>query len=170
MRMNKYLTSYQRYLLKKFGWYLLTFVVALGLNFLLPRLVPGNPVAEITAKVTLGMADSSKMDSIYQAFMDEFNLNEPLWKQFLLYIKGVLKGDLGTSFTMYPRKVFPIILDALPWSIGLMLPSLFIGWIVGNLLGAFAAYKKGIFDKVVFPITLFILKASLPTRSYTSIS
>ena len=153
--MKSLLTPYQKYLLRKFGWYFLTFIVALGLNFLLPRLIPGNPVAEITSKITKGMTDSSRMNAVYEAFMQEFKLDLPLGQQFIYYIKGVMAGDFGTSFTMYPKPVADIVFKALPWSIGLMIPALLIGWFLGNVLGAFAAYKKGIFDKVIFPIALF---------------
>lgn len=154
--MKKFLSPYQKYLSRKILWYFFTFIIALGLNFILPRLVPGNPVAYIVSKITKGMTDSSRMDSVYQQFINEFRLNMPLWKQFIFYVKDVLNGQLGTSFTMYPQKVSVIIMKSLPWSIALMLPSLLIAWIVGNILGAFAAYKKGIFDKILFPVSLFM--------------
>lgn len=154
--MKKLLSPYQKYLSRKVLWYVITFVIALGLNFLLPRLVPGNPISQIVAKITKGMTDSARMNTVYEQFTEEFRLNMPIWRQFIYYVSDVLKGDLGTSFTMYPKKVAPILFKALPWSVGLMLPALFVGWVLGNILGAFAAYKKGIFDKVLFPITLFM--------------
>jgi peptide/nickel transport system permease protein len=48
----------------------------------------------------------------------------------------------------------------LPWTIAIQLPSLIIGWIVGNILGAVAAYRKGIFDRTIFPLSLFF--SSIP--------
>jgi peptide/nickel transport system permease protein len=70
------------------------------------------------------------------------------------------KGDLGTSFQKYPKKVVDVIAQAVPWTIALQLPTILFGWIVGNVLGALAAYRRGIFDKVFFPVALLI--SSLP--------
>jgi len=154
------MSSYSKFFLKKTGWYLLTLIIALVLNFILPRLVEGNPVDVIVGRITKGMTDTDSIKNIYDNFMQEFRLDLPMWKQFLFYIGGVFKGDLGTSFTIYPRKVSEIISAAVPWTIGLQLPAILTGWFLGNILGAFAAYKKGIFDKVIFPATLFI--SSIP--------
>src|SRR5262249_5375673 len=65
-----------------------------------------------------------------------------------------LKGDLGTSILQYPRSVSDIIKSALPWTLALQLPTIVFGWIVGNMLGALAAYKRGIFDRFFYPIAL----------------
>lgn len=154
------MNNYMKYFLKKAGWYLLTLVIALVLNFVLPRLVEGNPVDVIVGRITKGMTDTDSIKNIYENFMKEFHLNEPMWKQFLLYLGGIFKGDLGTSFTIYPKKVTEIIGAAVPWTIGLQLPAILTGWFLGNVLGAYAAYKKNVFDKVVFPVALFI--SSIP--------
>ena len=65
-----------------------------------------------------------------------------------------LKGDLGTSFLNYPKKVVDIIKSAVPWTIALQLPSIVLAWFVGNILGALAAYRRGVFDKLFFPFAL----------------
>jgi peptide/nickel transport system permease protein len=75
-------------------------------------------------------------------------------EQFGSYIKMCLMGDLGTSFQKYPKKVVDIIKQAVPWTIALQLPTIIFGWIVGNVLGALAAYRRGVFDKVFFPVAL----------------
>lgn len=152
--------GFGKYVGKKLFWYLLTFCVALVLNFLLPRLIPGNPVDILLSQVTAGMADTAKATEMRQEFLQRFGLNEPLWKQFFIYVGNVFKGDLGLSFTEYPRAVTDIIKAKIPWTISLQLPSIIIGWILGNVLGAVAAYKKGVFDKTVFPVSLFL--SSIP--------
>lgn len=154
------MSNYFKYFLKKFGWYMLTLVFAIALNFALPRLIDGNPVDTIMARVAKGMTDSNSIKNMYDNFLREFRLDLPMWQQFLYYISGVFQGDLGTSFGQYPREVTDIIKNALPWTIALQLPAIITGWLLGNILGAFAAYKKGVFDKVIFPITLFI--SSIP--------
>ena len=78
------------------------------------------------------------------------------FSQFLVYIKNVFKGDLGISYSQYPKPVLEIIKESLPWTLAIQAPTIILGWIVGNLLGAFAAYKRGIFDKVFFPCAMFL--------------
>ncbi|MBR4785646.1 MAG: ABC transporter permease [Fibrobacter sp.] len=76
--------------------------------------------------------------------------------QFFSYIGNVFKGDLGLSYSQYPKPVVEIIKESLPWTLAIQAPTIILGWIVGNLLGAFAAYKRGIFDKVFFPCAMFL--------------
>lgn len=76
--------------------------------------------------------------------------------QFFVYIKNVFRGDFGLSYSQYPKPVIDIIKESIPWTIAIQLPTIILGWIIGNLLGAFAAYKRGIFDKVFFPLAMFL--------------
>ena len=77
------MSKYQKYLAKKFVWYLVTFIVVLVLNFFLPRLIDGNPVDVIVGKMG-SMGSTNSMKNIYDGFMKEFNLDKPVWEQFLL--------------------------------------------------------------------------------------
>ncbi|AGA56659.1 ABC-type dipeptide/oligopeptide/nickel transport system, permease component [Thermobacillus composti KWC4] len=150
------MNAYTKYFVKKAGWYLATLIVALMLNFLLPRLIEGNPVSTIASQVSQGMTDSDSIKRVYENFAREFGIDKPLIVQFGIYLKNLLTGDLGTSFGLYPRKVSDILGSAVPWTVGLQLPAILVGWILGNVLGAVAAYRKGVFDKVLFPVALFI--------------
>jgi len=161
-----------RYVLHRGGWYLLTFMVAVTINFFLPRLGTSNPVDIIMGKVGAGTKEAAKEKE--EAYLKEFglvqvndageilrdNAGKPLkassLQQFGVYLKMSLKGDLGTSFQKYPKKVMDVILEAVPWTLALQLPTILFGWIVGNLLGALAAYRRGAFDKIFFPLALLI--------------
>jgi len=87
-------------------------------------------------------------------------VKRPLIKQYFTYLFMVIQGDLGTSFNKYPKKVNTIVAEAIPWTLALQFPTIVIGWLVGNMLGALAAYKRGLFDKVLFPAAL--LTNSIP--------
>ena len=150
------LSPYARYITKKLEWYILTFFLAIFLNFLLPRLVPGNPISGMVGKMATGGMSSDVLNKLYTSYIQEFGLDKPLYIQFFHYIITVLHGDLGTSFSLYPTNVNKILAEALPWTIALQVPSILVGWILGNLLGAITAYKKGKFDNVLFPSALFI--------------
>jgi peptide/nickel transport system permease protein len=155
------MSKFQRYLLNKLLWFALAFAIALVLNFLLPRLIPGNPVDAIIGQMSLGGGISGQaLEKLYTVYIAEFGLDQPMWRQFLIYVSRLAHGDLGTSFARSPASVQSLIGDALPWTIALMLPAILLGWIVGNSLGALAAYKGGGFDRVLFPTSLFI--SSMP--------
>lgn len=80
--------------------------------------------------------------------------------QFLIYLRNLAQGDLGISFARAPARVQEMIAQALPWTIALQLPAIVIGWVLGNVLGALAAYKGGWLDRGAFSVSLFI--SSIP--------
>ena len=133
--------GYRKYFGKKLLWFVITFV---------------DPVAAITGKMASGMTDASAVQEIYKRYEEEFGTNKPMWQQFLLFCKNALHGDFGTSFSQYPRRVSDIISSAIGWTIALQLPAILVGWLLGNLLGALAAYIRKGFDKVLLPVSLFM--------------
>lgn len=147
--------GYKQYFRKKIIWFLITFVVAVLLNFILPRLMPGDPVAVITAKSAQGISDVSAVKQIYEGYAEQFGTNKPMYVQFFKYFKNALVGDFGLSFSQYPRPVSDIISSAVWWTVCLQLPAIIVGWLLGNILGALAAYIRKGFDKLLMPITLF---------------
>ena len=148
--------GYKKYFGKKILWFFITLVAAVILNFLLPRLMPGDPVAAITGRVVVGAPDTTRYGVIYEQYARAFGTNEPILKQFFTYIGKLFQGDFGLSFSQYPRAVSDILSNALPWTIGLQLPAILVGWLLGNILGALAAYIRKGFDKIVLPVSLFI--------------
>ena len=148
--------GYINYFGKKLIWFFITLVAAFMLNFILPRLMPGDPVAAITARVVQGMTSQSAIQHVYEEYQEEFGTNKPMLEQFILYVKNMARGDFGTSFSEYPRPVADIIRTSVGWTVGLQLPAIIVGWLIGNLLGALAAYMKGSYDKVLMPTSLFI--------------
>ncbi len=148
--------GYRKYFLKKIIWFVITFIFAVLLNFLLPRLMPGDPVANITSRAASGISDASAVQEIYANFAEEFGTNKPMIQQFLTYFGNLFQGDLGLSFSQYPRPVSEIISSAFLWTLALQLPAIIVGWLLGNLLGALAAYIRKGFDKVLLPVALFM--------------
>ncbi len=148
--------GYRKYFGKKILWFVITFIVAVLLNFILPRLMPGDPVAVITAKSAQGMSEASAVKEIYENYAREFGVDKPMYVQFVTYFTNALKGDFGLSFSQYPREVSDIIGDAIWWTVGLQLPAIIVGWFIGNILGALAAYIRKGFDKIIMPVALFL--------------
>ena len=107
-----------------------------------------------------GGLSGERLQKIYTTYIEEFGLDQPMWMQFLIYVRNLAQGDLGISFARSPARVQEMIVQALPWTIALQLPAILIGWIGGNILGALAAYKGSWLDRGVFPVSMFI--SSIP--------
>ncbi len=150
------LKGYRKYFLNKLLWLLVTFVFAFILNFTLPRLMPGDPVSAIVSRLARGMSNSTGMKAVYEQYTALFGTNKPIIEQFFLYVGNVLQGNFGTSFSQYPRTVADILSNAIWWTIGLQFPAIIVGWLIGNTLGALAAYLKKGFDKVLMPVSIFV--------------
>lgn len=148
--------GYKKYYFKKIMWYLLTLIVAVILNFALPRLMPGNPVSAIMSKVVNGMTDENAVQKVYEQYAKTFGIDKPMYVQFFMYLKNLFHGNFGVSFNSYPRTVSSILSSSITWTLALQAPAIIIGWILGNLLGAMAAYLKGAWDKGVLPFFLFL--------------
>jgi peptide/nickel transport system permease protein len=150
------LKSYQKYFLNKLLWFSITLVAAFILNFMLPRLMPGDPVAAIVARVAQGVSDATGVQAIYEQYTELFGTNRPMVEQFILYVRNVSRGDFGFSFSQYPRTVTDVIGSSIWWTVVLQFPAIIVGWLIGNTLGALAAYVKGGFDRVLMPVSIFV--------------
>ena len=148
--------GYRKYFGKKILWFVLTFVVAVFLNFFLPRMMPADPVSAITGKLMAGVSDANAVAEVYERYVKEFGLDKSMPEQFLLFCKNAIRGDFGISFSQYPRTVSNIISSAIVWTICLQFPAIIVGWLLGNLLGALAAYLRKGWDKLILPTFLFI--------------
>ncbi len=152
--------GYRKYFANKLIWFFITLVVAFILNFTLPRLMPGDPVAAIVARMAQGMSNATGVQAIYEQYTELFGINRPIHEQFFIYVSNALRGDFGYSISQYPRTVADVIRSSIFWTIGLQLPAIIVGWILGNTLGALAAYRRGNFDRVLLPASLFV--SSIP--------
>ena len=152
--------GYRNYFGKKLIWFFITLVVAFVLNFTLPRLMPGDPVAAIVSRMAQGMSNTSGVQAIYEQYTELFGTNKPIFEQFVIYVRNAVRGDFGYSISQYPRTVADVLRSSIFWTVGLQFPAIIVGWILGNALGALAAYRRGNFDRVLLPASLFL--SSLP--------
>lgn len=131
------------YVVRRFGILLLVIVLAVTLNFALPRLMPGDPVEQklnqIVATSGGQVGDMSEMAAAYRA---KFGLDQPAWRQYLNYWSDLLHGDLGYSLDRFPERVSDTIGSALPWTLGLVGISTLISFTVGTLLGGLLAWPR----------------------------
>src|SRR5262249_32905112 len=120
------------------------------------RLMPGDPVAAIAARMAQGMSNATGVQAVYEQYTKLFGTNKPIIEQFFIYVQNVIHGDFGYSLSQYPRTVGEVINASIWWTIALQFPAIIIGWIIGNTLGALAAYLRKGFDKVLLPVSIFL--------------
>lgn len=113
------------------------------ITFFIPRLSEKNPVRERFAELARsGGFSPADMDKIIAAYSAKFGLDKPLWQQYVDYISSVARFDLGVSYNKYPKTVMGLIMDSLPWTIALLLVTTVLSFVIGNLLGALAAWPR----------------------------
>jgi peptide/nickel transport system permease protein len=147
-----------KYLLRRFIFLLVTYIVATTIVFILPRAIPGNPLSQILSNLSrVAQANPEAIRAAEKTLMEEFGLGKPWYVQYFEFITKALRGDLGTSIAFYPRKVIDLIIPVIPWTLALLLPATIVAWILGNSLGALAAYKRNTWiDKGVLTTSLIV--------------
>jgi peptide/nickel transport system permease protein len=147
-----------KYLARQTAFALAALLFFIVLIFMLPRAVPGNPVAVLLGTLAQqGELNPELIRAVHQKFMDEFGLGLPLWEQFAHFITRLVQGDLGTSISHFPRPVGDLVIAFLPWTLALLLPATIVSWLLGNYLGALVAYKrKTAVDNLATPLFLTI--------------
>ena len=129
------------YLAKRVGVFLLIVWLAATVNFFLPRLGGENPVAQkIMQQAALGGNLHVGMQGMIKEYEEKFGLTKPLWRQYLNYLRDMARFDFNYSIAAYPRRVIDMILEGLPWTVGLLSVTTVLSFVAGNILGAFQAW------------------------------
>jgi peptide/nickel transport system permease protein len=145
----------RRYFSRKLLIYMLTFIVAVTVDWCIPRFMPGNPVDILISRAGLR---GNAVNQMYSFYMQAFGLDVPIWQQYINFWVAIFHGDLGTSIFLFPTPVINVILGAVPYDIALLIPSILLSWLVGNNFGAFAARSKRL-DNTLLPLG-YILTAT----------
>ena len=149
--MQKFLLSY---LLPRILQYFMVIFLGVTVTFIIPRLSPTDPVS---AQVSMIMQSGSQVDPeavehMRQALTEMYGLSGSPFQQYIAFWGRLLRGDLGPSLSTFPTPVTQLIGQAMPWTLGLMVPSVIISWIIGNLLGALASYYPK--SKIIYAIDI----------------
>src|SRR5215472_6361675 len=130
-----------RFVLRRLGFFVLTLWVALTLNFLLPRLMPGNPALAMIAGHK-GVISPGALKALEAQF--GLNTHQSLVGQYFRYLGDVATGQFGQSLTYQPgNSVARIVLDAIPWTLGLVGVATVLAFILGTGIGILAAWRRG---------------------------
>ena len=143
-----------KYILRRLGFYLIAFWAALTLDFIFPRLLPGDPATAI-----LGPMGDRMTASQVQALREALGLvtKDSIIQQYFTYIAHVFRGDFGLSYANFPAPVTTVIATGFIWTLLLGSVSLLISVVIGHLIGIVASWRRnGFFDIVVPPLFNFI--------------
>ena len=121
----------------RFGQYLLVLLVAVAVNFFLPRAMPGSPLQYLAGEEVATLTPEQRA-----AILERAGLDQPLPVQFLRYLGQLVQGNLGYSY-QENRPVLDILLERLPWTILLTGTALLLSSLFGVLVGALAAWRRG---------------------------
>ncbi|MBW1887543.1 MAG: ABC transporter permease [Deltaproteobacteria bacterium] len=123
-----------RYISRRLVQIVIIFFVILTVLFVLFRLAPGDPVER--------MVDPTMTPEDAQLLIAQLGLDQPIWVQYVYYLKNFFIGDFGYSFH-YGQPVVHIISDRLPNTIILFTTSIILSALVGIFLGKIASWHKG---------------------------
>jgi peptide/nickel transport system permease protein len=141
-----------RFLLRRLGFYAIALWGALTLNYLLPRLMPGEPIDGLYARLSPAQlaANPNAVENLRESLGFQ---EEPLFRGYFTYLNQLAHGDFGISTSNFPSPVSEVIGRTLPYSIFLVGVSFVIAFALGTLLGMFAAWRRGgVADSVLTPL------------------
>lgn len=162
-----------QYIAKRLGLYVAVLFIGLSITFLLPRLMPTNPIdgyiAQLQARAG-GVLTTQAIEDLRGSLEELYGLKGDLFSQYVGYLKRIVTSfDFGPSFAFYPQPVNVMIMNALPWTLSLLLVSTLIAWLLGNLVGLVAGYFHTrraatileVVGIILYPIPYYILAVSL---------
>jgi peptide/nickel transport system permease protein len=141
-----------KYYARRLGFYLLAAWAAITINFLLPRLMPGNPVEVLLARMKGHLSPQAT-----NALMIQFGLTShtSVVREYFTYLGQLAHGQLGISITYFPTPVSTVVGEALPWTIIMVGFATVVSFILGTALGIIVGWKRGSRLDLLLPTTTF---------------
>ena len=147
-----------RFVLRRLGFFVITLWAAITLNFLIPRLMPGNPALAMMARYR-GHINPQALHSLEIAF--GVHNHESLLSSYFTYLGNVFRGRFGISLTFFPDPVTHDVKQALPWTLALVGATTILAFVAGTLIGLVAAWKRGGFLDGALP-PIFVITSAFP--------
>src|ERR1700710_1691206 len=145
-----------RVVVRKAFFYILTAWAAISLNFLIPRIMPGDPADNLIEKFR-GKLNPGAIKALRVLFGQG---HETLWQQYLDYWHNMLTGNFGISFSHFPSPVSDVLGGAIAWTLVLISVCTILGFLIGTGLGMLAGWKRGSWLDALIPVTTFF--SSIP--------
>jgi peptide/nickel transport system permease protein len=146
-----------RVMARRLFFYAVAAVIAVSLDFFIPRLIPGNPVQAILSKMQGQLPSKATIHALDLQF--GVNTSASLLAQYAHYWNNVVHGNLGISTLSYPTPVSTLIRNALPYTLGLVGVATIISFVLGTAIGAVVAWKRGSWMDNLLPLVTFFQAA-----------
>ena len=147
-----------RWFARRLVFYVFALWVALTINFLLPRMMPGSPIDGILQHLTPAqLAANPGIVQTYEALLG--GGNNSIWEDYVTYLSRIVHLDFGVSTSNYPTPVSEVVGRTLPYSIFLVGVAFFLSFLIGTAIGMIAAWRRGGFTDSVFVPTFMALSA-----------
>lgn len=141
-----------KYLLRKVMLYGFILWAAITLNFLIPRLMPGDPVTLLMERMEGQITPEAR-----NALVAAYGISDaPLIVQYIDYMGNILTGDFGRSISFFPVPVTELALQALPWTLGLVGTTTVLSFIIGTSIGVILAWRRGKMTDYILPSLTFL--------------
>jgi peptide/nickel transport system permease protein len=131
-----------RYVIGRLGFFVAIVWATATINFVVPRLAPGDPVNATLARMAAEGQSTAGSAAIIKAYRHTLGLDQPLFIQYLRYLKSVATFDFGYSAALFPVRVDTLISTALPWTIGLLTVTTLLAFAIGSILGALMVWPQ----------------------------
>ncbi|HBT26592.1 MAG TPA: ABC transporter permease, partial [Pseudothermotoga sp.] len=161
----------KKYFLPRLFIYFLVIFVGITMVFIIPRLLPIDPIQQLIGQISSRgtYLDPKTLNNMIETLKELYGLKGSLWQQYCSFWRRFFSGDFGPSYYQFPVPVISLIRQSLPWTIGLLLTTTIISWILGNIFGALAAYFSNrrwvkvidIIAMIIRPMPYYILALSL---------
>jgi peptide/nickel transport system permease protein len=140
-----------RWFLRRLVFYFFAIWVALTINFLLPRLMPGDPLAGLLQNLDPSqLAANPGVMQTYEALLG--GGDHSIFHDYVIYLGRVAHFDFGVSTTNYPTPVSEVIGRTLPYSIFLVGVAFALSFVLGTAIGMVAAWRRGgLVDNLLVP-------------------
>jgi peptide/nickel transport system permease protein len=135
-------TFVKGYLIPRLIQYVLVIWLGITIVFLIPRLTPNDPVMRMIGEISArgSTLEPGTMDGIIEDLTVMYGLEGSWLEQYWAFWGRLFRGDFGVSFFQFPARVNQLIATAAPWTLGLLLTTTAISWILGNITGGLAGY------------------------------
>ncbi|MFC2037461.1 ABC transporter permease [Chloroflexota bacterium] len=153
------MTFIRGYLIPRLFQYFLVIFVGITAVFIIPRLSPTDPVQRtITQLRSMGSSlDPASMNAFIEDLNELYGLEGSMPQQYGAFWQRLFHGDFGVSFFQFPTPVNKLIGIALPWTLGLLLTTTVLAWIIGNIVGGVAGYfSRARWSRILDTITMVI--------------
>src|SRR5437588_5309793 len=144
------------YMVRRLEFFVITLWAALTINFILPRVMPGNPAEAMLVRYH-GRVSAQTIHTLEVAL--GLNNHQPIFQQYFQYLGNTFSGNFGTSVTFFPSSVGDVVKQGLPWTLGLVGMSTVIAFALGTAIGMLSAWRRGGFLDAILPPVFIVISA-----------